>query len=658
MAEPAMSSSERKLSATRIDLPSPNSKPKREAKPFFNPWRLAFLFVLILATVVYLPSLNGVKIWDDDALLDGSGIGGGLTLSSVLTKPFLGAYFRPLVSLTFFIENRLWYGTPFYYHQTNILIHVFTCAALMGLVLAAFGRRRLALVSGALFAVQPAQVSTVAWIGGRTDSLCSLLVVCFAYALLLGIRTTGWKRIAWIAASVLAFFLGALTKEQVIGLIPLVPLMLVAFAPPGEKKDFRASVLLSAPYIAAAVGFIALWAANYPTPFSPVGRGFGAQMMLAGQTALYYSLLFIAPSGKWMHTLSLGSFQAGGLLVAGLGLLLFLALLVGVIATWKRNPKIGWFAVLVALALLPISNLVPLPSLLVAPYRAGIAGLGVAVLLAWFFCNLASEKLAKGLGAIFLLWCTWLTAWGVRQWNDPVTVFEKITAEDPTSIVARRNISSYLLKNGKAQESKTQMMQILTMLYRNEAWKNPQTAYDQFMNDAELRRRIIENQGNTVKPEGWLGELFAQLGFSQNQTHDDAASRRAFDAALRIDPANPRARVGQTRWDYFDKNYAGAEQNMRIAIAVRPSDPAYHRLLAQILTAENKLDLANATYRKSIEIEPWFGPAYQDLAEVQVKQGDTAGALETLKSALNCRVRDEDGIKARISQLETHKNAP
>jgi protein O-mannosyl-transferase len=625
------------------------------AKPFFNPWRLAFLGILILAIVAYLPSLQGQRVWDDYGLLDGSSVGGGTTVLDALTKPFLGAYFRPLVSLSFHFENQLWHGVPFLYHQTNILIHMLATAGLIGLVLTSFNKPALALLSGLLFAVQPAQVSTVAWIGGRTDSLCSLLVILFAYSLVLGNRTSGVKRTLWLGASVIAFFLAALTKEQILAMILLVPMAARAFRAPGQKLRLGGYAKLVLPYMLASAVFVILWFAYNANPYEALGRGFFGQLMVAGQSTVYYSLLFLAPSGKWMHTLSLGTMDQPGLPLTLAGVALLVAYVAGVAFSMRKNPQLGWFAAFVALALLPVINLVPLPSLLVAPYRAGVAGVGVAVLLAWVITNLPTKQMSYVTGTMFALWCGWLTFWGSMQWKDPVTVFTRITQEDPYSIVARRNNSSYLMKEGRPKEASEQMKGILTTLYGSDAWQEPDVAFAQFESDPVLRRRVVENQGNDVEPETWLAELFAQLGFCENSLVKIESSRKAFESAIRINPKNPRANVGLSEYALFEKRYSAGIRHLRIAMANHPNDPGLYRRLGRAYVLTSDLRRAKLAYEKSIELEPWFGLSHEHLAEVQAKQGDVAGALMTLRTALNCQVRDEASINARIQELENRQ---
>ncbi|MEI8345362.1 MAG: tetratricopeptide repeat protein, partial [Candidatus Omnitrophota bacterium] len=119
---------------------------------------------------------NGVTNWDDNTYL---------THNPVLLEPwpgnlktmFLSSYceereLKPLVVLSFAIE-RLWAGhNPFWYHLTNLLLHLFN-TALVFLLFLRLGTRRMSVAfwTAALFALHPLRVESVAWIAERKDVL-------------------------------------------------------------------------------------------------------------------------------------------------------------------------------------------------------------------------------------------------------------------------------------------------------------------------------------------------------------------------------------------------------------------------------------------------------------------------------------------------------
>src|SRR5262249_21619215 len=151
------------------------------------------------------------------------------------------------------------------------------------------------------------------------------------------------KRFAWLSLSVLAFFLAAVTKEQVVALILLVPFAAKVFARPDFRPTTRTYIWLTLPYAVALIIFAALWFSFNPEPYPALGRGMVGQLMTAGQTTVYYLLLFLAPASRWMHTLSLGYLQSAGLPLTLAGLALLGTLLVGSVACISKNPQLGWF---------------------------------------------------------------------------------------------------------------------------------------------------------------------------------------------------------------------------------------------------------------------------------------------------------------------------
>ena len=129
--------------------------------------------------LIYLPALWGRPVWEDPALISGDGTG-GTTLIGAFTHAFLGSYYRPLTSVSFFIDRHFADNTPYIYHQTSVLLHAATALLICWLTLLLTKKHLAGVLAGLCFAVQPAQVGAVAWIGGRTDVLSTFFIVLTA----------------------------------------------------------------------------------------------------------------------------------------------------------------------------------------------------------------------------------------------------------------------------------------------------------------------------------------------------------------------------------------------------------------------------------------------------------------------------------------------
>jgi len=135
--------------------------------------RRAFIFALVLAAVTifaYRPAWNGGFLWDDDVYITNNEL---LTAPDGLRRIWFSldspSQYFPLVYTTFRIEHGLWGLDSTGYHWVNLVLHVAN-ALLVWLVLA---RLKLpgAWLAGAIFALHPVQVESVAWITERKNVL-------------------------------------------------------------------------------------------------------------------------------------------------------------------------------------------------------------------------------------------------------------------------------------------------------------------------------------------------------------------------------------------------------------------------------------------------------------------------------------------------------
>ena len=104
-----------------------------------------------------------------------------------------GGYFRPLISLSLFVERKLWGLNPLGYHVINVVVHSFSSFLVFrisSLFMNAKGTQRddlhiLSLLSGFTFLLLASHAEPVAWISGRTDVFATFFCVASLYAYLL-----------------------------------------------------------------------------------------------------------------------------------------------------------------------------------------------------------------------------------------------------------------------------------------------------------------------------------------------------------------------------------------------------------------------------------------------------------------------------------------
>lgn len=198
--------------------------------------------LLLLVTGAYLPHLGRGFLKDDFAWIAGSQFAGVHGLIDLFSRQ--NGFYRPVVSLTFALNQRLFGLEPFGYGLTNLAL-VLCCIAAIAALGRALGMPPAATwTAAALWGLNPHGVGgAVMWISGRTSLLAVLFSALAAAAHLRGRRV--------VAAGLC--LLALLSKEEAVP-IPLVLVVWTALERPREarahrKEILRAALLFSLPLI-------------------------------------------------------------------------------------------------------------------------------------------------------------------------------------------------------------------------------------------------------------------------------------------------------------------------------------------------------------------------------------------------------------------------
>ncbi len=133
-----------------------------------------------------------------------------------------GFYYRPIVTLTFFIDKSLFGLDPSLMHLENVLIHLADAILLYYLTLQIIPREArnssyVPFVAALCFGLHPLNTESVNWVSGRTDLLAGFFVLSSTLFL---IRSHISHRKRYLLLSAVAFFFGMLSKEVAVALFP------------------------------------------------------------------------------------------------------------------------------------------------------------------------------------------------------------------------------------------------------------------------------------------------------------------------------------------------------------------------------------------------------------------------------------------------------
>jgi len=405
----------------------------------------ALLLLLGTSLLLYAGTLRGGFVWDDEGLIlrKAAFFREPGAAARILTSPDMGLYdkptpyYRPLATLSFLADQRLWGLRPSIYHAESVLLHAAACVLLYLLLLSAFGDPLLAFFSALLFAVHPVNAETVSAVFLRNGLLCGVWML--AALLALHRRTR-----AWTLASLSLYALALLSKEPgaVLPLFLLSFILLEERRLPEDRLACAGFAAVTAAYLLLRWNALGVLLTDQPAP--PAGERW--TLILAALAENFRLAVFPLRLNAMVTPQALG-FSAAK---AAAGLAALAALLA--LALRRETPRPLRAGALWALwGLLPAANLVPIPSAPVADRYLYLPLMGFALLAGWGLRRLHDRKAALATAAAFLL----AAALGARafertrHWRSNTSLFQSMIESDPGNHRARYNLGMEHMEAGR-----------------------------------------------------------------------------------------------------------------------------------------------------------------------------------------------------------------
>ena len=226
---------------------------------------LPYILISLVVSVVYLPTFTGSFILDDNPLIRNNRYireaqpiyshlarEDGITDSKGTRNSHTG-YYRPLTSLSYWLDCRLWGMIPQGFRATNLILHLLTCFLLFRFLLFFVNDRQAAFWVTLLYAIHPVNTESVSWISARNNILVTLFVLSSVYCYLK--RWEGAISLSFIA-SVLFFAMAVLSKE--FGLLVLPCIFFYNRFLFGKRRDISQELISYLPFILVLTAYFLL----------------------------------------------------------------------------------------------------------------------------------------------------------------------------------------------------------------------------------------------------------------------------------------------------------------------------------------------------------------------------------------------------------------
>jgi len=412
-----------------------------------------YLFVGAAAAIVYIGALWNRFALDDNPIVLFNPL---FRAPGAMWKAFLTSYwppevggglYRPLAIASYAVDWTI--GHAGWFHGMNVVWHAGVSVLVAGLVRRWSGDRA-ALVAGLLFAVHPVHVEAVANIVGRAELMAALFALLAVYAAL-GRDSVGWSTAALVA--------GLLSKENAAVVPGLVVWgWMLGFGRPSRRR----MLAYAASWVAVGTGYVVgretvLRDLSLIYNLAPVFIGASPWQIRLTAVAAFADVARLlvfpltlrvdySPAERTLVTSPLDPrFVLGLLCVAAWGGLLALA--------WRRGRRVeafglGWIAV----ALLPVANLVFPVGILVAERTLYLPSAGLAVAVGAWLKDLAPDRLRVAVAALVVAGGL-RTALRVPIWRDASSVIMSELEDSPRSYDGPARMVGVYLSRGQNEKA-------------------------------------------------------------------------------------------------------------------------------------------------------------------------------------------------------------
>ncbi len=529
--------------------------------------------MLLLVTIaVYANGLFSGFVWDDKHLVVEkqeffSHPGNALVILASPDVP-LGArevppYYRPLDVLSYMLDHYFWGLHPFWYHLENLMLHAVVVCLFYLLLMEVFEDNLLAFVSALLFALYPVNTEAVDAIFNRNVLFCA----AFSMASLLFLAKGGFK---WTIMSLLSYFLALLSKEPAL----VLPLFLSSMRLAGGRFKTKKTVL---------AGFFALTVVYFMIRNLVLGvfiakhrMGFSlSRLKLIAMVYFEHFRLFVFPFRlNALYTgrmLSFTLFKAA-VSVAGVALLLYFSL------RKKTHAPVRSGAQWILWGLLPVSNLVEIPSAPVAERYQYTIVFGFVLILGYLLEKAYQKKAIAGIMAIVVL----CFALGVRTfernfvWRDDVSLFTSMIHSDPGDAIAYYNLGNYYGEKGDLNKAVFEF------------------------------RMALARDPDFIKAHVNLGAAYGKEG-----NLDGAITE--FEKALSMDPCDAMVWVNLGMSNVEKGRIPDALSEFRKAASLNPPLPEAHLALGICYEKEGLFKEAIREFQAALKLDPRNTLAFQYL---------------------------------------------
>jgi tetratricopeptide (TPR) repeat protein len=557
-----------------------------------------YLFFCLPGFILYAQTINFSETYHDDfSLLAGSypflkhagNIFKIFTQSvfhnTVAAKDY---YYRPVLTLSFFLDAQLAGQSLKFSHFANIFYHVIAACIVFNFFRKFSIEKQPAFCLALLFTIHPALVQAVAWVPGRNDILLAIFSLLACISLINFIR---FGKRNFFITHILFFFVAILTKETAV-LLPLLFLALIIYF---LKK--KSSILKTNHYLLLICSWFIACAVFFAIRKIVLGTSVGLPLSYILRHAFFNTPALILYIGKMILPFNLSTYPVlqDSSLIYGIItiLLIFFALYISKKKDYlKISFGIFWLLIFLVPAIVPTTD----------EYETGFLEHRMYLPLVGFLLLVSETDLVKQIsfkkqysiitfsiaGILFFV----LSLAHSKDYKNELNYYQSAVDANPRSSFALRGLGTYYFSNKQYETAKNYYLSSLKINpgihdVRNDLGR---IYMNLNLNDRaeKLFREEIDRSPESAMPYYNLG----LLALSKNNLDSAEAFIRT---SLQYDPSYIEAQNDLAVILSYKKNY---EEAVNLYIQILEQIPGYY-------SAKENLNLIFNIWGDKLKVEKY-----------------------------------------------------
>jgi tetratricopeptide (TPR) repeat protein len=592
--------------------------------------------VALFSVALYLPSTRYGFVWDDTGLISKNSLLASSRPADIFQRGYWAGsgeqvegpyspYYRPLVTLSFWLDLSTSHANPHWFHLVNLLLYALAATAVSLVLWELLHSAVWVLLGGLLFAAHSSHVESVAFISGRTDIMLTLFIAVSAFALLRSFRKR--NRWWWLAVPP-AFGLALLSKETAVVfplLVVLAPLLV------GTKYD-RLYWLLVLATVLVLAGYLLLRTAAVSTsiPFEREAEIWGRLASIVNTFGLYVRMFFWPFKHQAWFQLN-NTPHISALNVSAASLFVISAPL---LARSRRFALTLWGYAWTVAFLLPVVSSVALgplaaERLLLLP-SAGIVMILVVVLSRVVESRSAARPIAGAGVAVVIVLLGADSLLRTHVWKTSETLFTAMVREAPTAPSVFSSLADEIAET--RPDSALALHYQALRLDSNYAHAHLHAAVllgdkgnlSGAIQHLRIARRLVPNSDMVLNNLALAFNAAGEVDSALVMIDRAIAVQHGGSAVLHLNRANVLVAAGRV-----DE----AAKELHRALALDSAVVWARPMLADMLSRRGRYDSAIVLMQDEVKYRP-SAASFSHLGDLFVSKGDTARAEESYDQAL------------------------